>query len=266
MSELAVWVERALGRASADETPYRRALTHGSHGEHDYERLEFLGDRVLGLAMAEWLFDAFPDEPEGALSKRFNALVTGAVCAEVAREIGAGAHLRLGKQALADGAGQSDNVLGDVMEALLGAFAREHGFDAARALVRRLWADRIRADARAPQHPKSALQEWAAAHNRKPPVYEVVERSGPGHAPRFRVRAEIAKLAEATAEGGSKQEAETAAAKALLGEVEGKAAKPRGGRPSTSSGRTGLRENPHVSTVRPEPVEGRPAPEAEASR
>ena len=219
MSELAAWVEEALGRAPGDEALYRRALTHGSHGDENYERLEFLGDRVLGLAMAEWLSQTFPNDPEGALSKRFNALVTGPVCAEVARGIGAAEHVRLGKQALGDGAGQSDNVLGDVMEALLGAFFREHGFEASRALVRRLWADRIHSGDRAPQHPKSALQEWAAAHNRKPPVYEVVERSGPGHAPRFTVKAEIPKLAEATAEGGSKQEAETEAAKALLAEV-----------------------------------------------
>ena len=220
MSELSDWIAEALGKVPHDEALYRRALTHGSHGDDNYERLEFLGDRVLGLAMAEWLYEEFPAEPEGNLSKRFNALVTGAVCADVARGLGAAAHLRLGKQALGDGAGQSDNVLGDVMEALLGAFAREHGFDAARALVRRMWAGRIHADARAPQHPKSALQEWAAANNRKPPVYEVVERSGPGHAPRFVVRAEIPKLAETSAEGGSKQEAETAAAKALLAQVD----------------------------------------------
>lgn len=219
MSELAAWIEHALGRAPINEAPYRRALTHGSHGDDTYERLEFLGDRVLGLWIAEWLFETFPGEPEGALSRRFNALVTGPVCADVARGIGAVAHVRLGKQALGDGAGQSDNVLGDVMEALLGAFHREHGAEASRALVRRLWADRIAADAAAPMHPKSALQEWAAAHHRKPPVYEVVDRSGPGHAPRFVVRAEIPKLAEATADGSSKQEAETAAAKALLAEV-----------------------------------------------
>ena len=219
MSDLAAWVEAALGRAPEDEALYRRALTHGSHGDDNYERLEFLGDRVLGLAMAEWLSETFPNDPEGALSKRFNALVTGPVCAKVARGIGAVGHVRLGKQALSDGAAQSDNVLGDVMEALLGAFFREHGFDAARALVRRLWAGRIHADASAPQHPKSALQEWAAAAGRKPPVYAVMERSGPGHAPRFTVKAEIPKLAEATAEGGSKQEAETAAAEALLVEV-----------------------------------------------
>jgi ribonuclease III len=218
LSDLADWIEQALGHRPADTARYARALTHSSREGESYERLEFLGDRVLGLAVAEWLYETFA-EPEGALSKRLNALVTGPVCADVARGIGARDHLRLGKQARDDGAADSDNVLGDVMEALLGALYLDAGLDVARAAVRRLWADRIHADAAAPQHPKSALQEWAAANRRKPPVYEVVERTGPGHAPRFRVRAAIPKLAEQVAEGASKQEAETAAARALLAAV-----------------------------------------------
>ncbi len=216
MSDLADWIERTFGHRPTDLASYERALTHGSHGVATYERLEFLGDRVLGLVMAEWLYEAFPKDPEGALSKRYNALVTGAVCADIARGIAIVPHLKLGKQARDDGAADSDNVLGDVMEALLGALYGDAGLDAARGVIRRLWADRILRDAPAPQHPKSALQEWAAAHNRKAPVYEVVDRAGPGHAPRFTVKATIAKLAEVTAEGGSKQEAETAAAAALL--------------------------------------------------
>lgn len=217
--DLADWLAEALGHRAPDLADYERALTHGSRSDANYERLEFLGDRVLGLAIAEWLYECFPGEPEGALSKRYNALVTGAVCADVARGLGVPARLRLGKQARDDGAHDSDNVLGDVMEALLGALYRDAGFDVARAAIRRLWAKRISADAAAPQHPKSALQEWAAAHQRKPPVYEVVDRSGPGHAPRFTVKAMIPKLADALAEGGSKQEAETAAARALLAKV-----------------------------------------------
>ncbi|MFW2851515.1 ribonuclease III [Sphingomonas sp. TX0543] len=215
-ADLAGWIDGIFGHRPADLADYERALTHGSRSGATYERLEFLGDRVLGLVMAEWLYELFPAEPEGALSKRYNALVTGAVCAEVARGLAVPARLRLGKQARDDGASDSDNVLGDVMEALLGALYRDAGLDVARAAIRRLWGDRISADAAAPQHPKSALQEWAAAHQRKPPLYEVVERSGPGHAPRFLVKAAIPKLAEALADGGSKQEAETAAARALL--------------------------------------------------
>jgi ribonuclease III len=215
-ADLGAWVAQTLGRPATDLAPFERAVTHGSQGADNYERLEFLGDRVLGLTIAEWLFEAFPSEPEGALSRRLNALVTGAVCAEVARGLGVVPHLRLGKQAREDGAADSDNVLGDVMEALIGAFYLAHGLDAARAFIRKAWGPLIHVHAKAPQHPKSALQEWAAANNRRPPEYEVVDRSGPNHSPRFTVRVAIGKLAEASGEGTSKQEAETAAAAALL--------------------------------------------------
>lgn len=219
MSDLAGWIARVFAVTPKDIALYERALSHSSLAGESYERLEFLGDRVLGVSIADWLYETFPNDPEGALSKRFNALVTGPVCAEIARAIGAAEHLRLGKQARDDGAADSDNVLGDTIESLLGAVFLEHGLEPARAAVRRLWADRIHAGTKAPQHPKSALQEWAAANNRKTPTYEIVDRSGPGHAPRFTVKAAIPKLAETIAEGGSKQEAETAAAKALLAEL-----------------------------------------------
>jgi len=218
-SALHDWLTVTLGHAPLDLAPFERALTHGSQAAANYERLEFLGDRVLGLVMAEWLFELFPGEPEGALSKRLNALVTGAVCADVARGLGVAAQLRLGKQARDDGASDSDNVLGDVMEALIGALYLEAGLDGARRAIRKVWADRPSRQIAAPQHPKSALQEWAAAHNRKTPAYDVVERSGPHHAPRFRVKATLGTFAEAEAEGSSKQEAETAAAAALLAKL-----------------------------------------------
>lgn len=223
MSEasLAGWIRERFGRDAGDLTRWRRALTHGSQGTDTYERLEFLGDRVLGLVIAEWLFERFPDEPEGKLSRRLNALVTGAVCAEVGREIGVPVHLKLGKQARDDGAADSDNVLGDVVEALIGALYLDHGLDGARGFVRDAWGNRIETQTRAPKHPKSALQEWAAAHNRRTPEYALVDRSGPHHAPRFRVRVAIGSFAEAEAEGASKQEAETAAATALLAKLGG---------------------------------------------
>ena len=215
------WIVDRFGHRPARIENWVRALTHGSQAAANYERLEFLGDRVLGLIVAEWLYERFPDEPEGKLSKRFNALVTGAVCADVAREMEVGPYLKLGKQARDDGAAGSDNVLGDVMEALIGAFYLEAGLEPVRAFVRRVWATRIEGQVRVPRHPKSALQEWAAAHQRKPPEYVVIDRSGPGHAPRFTVQVSIGKLADAVAEGSSKQEAETAAAKALLATLEG---------------------------------------------
>ena len=214
--DLHAWLAATFGRAPANPAPFERALTHGSQAAANYERLEFLGDRVLGLAIAEWLWELFPDEAEGQLSKRLNALVTGAVCADVARSLAVRTHMRLGKQARDDGASDSDNVLGDVMEALIGAWYLEAGFDAARAFVRRAWGDRATAPARAPQHPKAALQEWAAAHNRRPPAYTILDRSGPDHAPRFTVSVTIGAYADATAEGTSKHAAETAAARALL--------------------------------------------------
>lgn len=219
LNKLATWLAATFGRAPDKLAPFEQALTHASHGGPDYERLEFLGDRVLGLCIAEWLFETFPHESEGELSKRLNVLVTGASCAGVARTLGARDYLRLGKQARDDGAGDGDNVLGDVMEALIGAWYLEAGLDGARDFVRRAWGDRIHADLKAPQHPKSALQEWTAAKGRKAPVYEVVDRSGPQHAPRFTVKVTVGRLHEASATGASKQEAETAAAAALLERV-----------------------------------------------
>jgi ribonuclease III len=205
-----------LGVAPNDLSLYQRALTHGSSGAGEsYQRLEFLGDRVLGLAIARWLYEAFPKETEGQLSRRLNALVTGTVCAQVAREIGAGPHLILGKQARDDGGKDSDNILGDVTEALIGALWLDHGLLAADAFVRKHWQARVEGGGAAPSHPKSALQEWAAANNRRAPVY-TSERSGPHHAPRFMATVSLGPAGEASAEGSSKQEAETAAAAALL--------------------------------------------------
>ena len=217
LTALSDWLEHALGAAPRDLSLYSRALTHGSaaNGE-SYQRLEFLGDRVLGLTIARWLYAAYPNEPEGELSRRLNSLVTGIACAQVARDIGISAHLKLGKQARDDGAFDSDNILGDVTEALIGALYLDHGFDAAEAFIRKHWAALVEGHVDAPRHPKSALQEWAAAHNRRPPVYTITDRSGPHHAPRFTVLVSLGSAGEASAAGTSKQEAETAAASALL--------------------------------------------------
>lgn len=219
MSQLEDWLTATFGGVEAPER-FARALTHGSQAAENYERLEYLGDRVLGLAIAEWLFSRYPAEPEGKLSRRLNALVTGPVCADVARSIGVAQHLRLGKQAREDGAAKSDNVLGDVMEALIGALFLERGFDRTAAFVREAWGKRIDDQGAAPRHPKSALQEWAAANQRRSPEYAILDRSGPHHAPRFRVSVKLGTFASAEGEGASKQEAETAAATALLALVE----------------------------------------------
>jgi len=220
MADLAAWIEANTGHRPIDLALFERALTHSSRSDENYERLEFLGDRVLGLAIAEWLYELFPAEAEGQLSRRLNVLVSRSTCAEVARDIDLAAHMRLGKQARDDGAFESDNVLGDMVESLLGALWLEAGFETAKAFVRSAWGERVNRQHRAPQHPKSALQEWAAANDRKPPAYEVTGRSGPQHAPTFVVKVSIRGVGEAEAEGLTKQEAETAAAQALLDQVE----------------------------------------------
>ena len=219
MSELGEsrkWLE-GLGFAVEDEALWIEALTHGSAGsDKDYQRLEFLGDRVLGLAIAEWLYRREDGSSEGELAQRLNALVSRASCAEIARAIGLPRHLRTGKQARDDGAHDSDNVLGDVMEALLGANFLESSFSATREIVRDLWGEAMSGEAGRSKHPKSALQEWAAGSRRKPPEYRVLERSGPDHAAQFTVRVKVANVGEAEATAGSKQDAETEAARRFM--------------------------------------------------
>lgn len=195
---------------------WHEALTHGSTGEvADYERLEFLGDRVLGLVIAEWLHERGRMD-EGTLSQRLNALVSGQTCAAVARTIGLPRHIRLGKQARDDGGADSDNILGDVVEAFIAAAFLERGYDGARALVRKLWADLIAAGTGTRKHPKAALQEWAAGNKRRPPVYTLVSRTGPDHAASFTVSVAVPGVGETQATGTSKQEAETIAAEGFM--------------------------------------------------
>ncbi len=213
------WAEKALGHRFGNVGLLKRALTHSSAGKPDYERIEFLGDRVLGFIIAAWLYEDLGDEAEGKLSRRFADLVSRETCAEVAREIGVAPHIILGNQARGDRAHQSDNVLGDVCEALIGALYLDGGIEPATAFVRRVWAPHMALDARAPKHPKSALQEWANGRGLKSPVYEIVDRSGPQHAPVFRVRVTVRGQDPAEAEGSNKQEAETAAAQAMLDRV-----------------------------------------------
>ena len=210
------FIERHAGCPPRDESLWREALTHGSTGnERNYERLEFLGDRVLGLAIAEWLYRT-SDEAEGKLSQRLNALVSRATCARVARAIGLGPHMVLGKQAREDGGLDSDNILGDVMEALIGACFVENGFEQARAMVHGLWSDEVGSKAGRHKHPKSALQEWTVGNKRKLPEYILVDRSGPDHALRFTVKVEVRGVGEAQATSSSKQDAETLAAEEFL--------------------------------------------------
>lgn len=200
------------------------ALTHGSFTAApnkgiaraaDYQRLEFLGDRVLGLTIAQWLYEA-ESQDEGRLSQRLNVLVSRQTCAGIARGLNLAPHIRLGKQARDDGGADSDNILGDVVEALIGACFIEQGFEAAGALIRRLWGPTFGGHAGQTKHPKSALQEWAAGHRRKTPDYTLIDRSGPDHALQFTVSVVVKGVGEARATANSKQEAETRAASEFL--------------------------------------------------
>jgi len=220
VSELRAFFRQTLGHEPNDLSLFERALTHSSLGKDSYERLEFLGDRVVGLVIARWLYERFEKEPEGKLSRRYNVLVSRETCAEIGRELGLGEWIKLGKQAREDGANRSDNVVGDVVEALIGALLLDGGLDTADAFIRRTWAPYVESQGKAPKHPKSALQELAAARNWIAPEYEVARTSGTHHAPRFTVQVAIRNIGEATAEGASKQEAETAAATALLEQLQ----------------------------------------------
>ena len=211
--------ETRIGHRFANPELLVQALTHGSIAtatRPDNQRLEFLGDRVLGLAMATALLDADAGAREGQLAPRFNALVRKEACADVAREIGLGEGLKLGRSEMLSGGRRKEALLADGLEALIAAVYVDAGFDAAQDLVMRLWGDRVnRVDADA-RDAKTALQEWAQARGQTPPSYVERARSGPDHAPRFTIAVRLADGTEAQAEAGSKRQAEQAAAKALL--------------------------------------------------
>ena len=219
-ADIPAFVRDTLGHEPKNLVLFVRAFSHSSAGPESYERLEFLGDRVLGLIIARALYERYSKEPEGKLSRRYNALVARETCAAIGRELGIPAFIRVGRQARDDGANLSDNVVGDVVEALIGALLLDGGIGEAEAFVLSAWAAHLDGQERAPQHPKSELQELAAARGCTAPEYEIVARTGAHHAPRFTVRVSVPKLGEASAEGSSKQEAETAAAAALLKQLQ----------------------------------------------
>ena len=196
-----------------------RAVTHASISSvtrPDNQRLEFLGDRVLGLAMAEALLRADGTASEGQLAPRYNALVRKETCADVAREIGLGDVLKLGRSEMMSGGRRKDALLGDALEAVIAAVYLDAGFEAAQAVVLALWGDRIaevEADAR---DAKTALQEWAQARGLPPPAYLEQGRTGPDHQPVFTVEVRLENGAVERAAAGTKRQAEQAAAKALL--------------------------------------------------
>ena len=212
-----------LGHDFAKPEILVRAVTHSSmtspHRD-DNQRQEFLGDRVLGLVMAEALLLADVNAAEGLLAPRFNALVRKETCADVAREIDLGAVLKLGRSEMKSGGRRKDALLADGMEAVIAAVYQDGGFDGARAMVLRLWGARIHNVADDARDPKTALQEWAQARGENPPEYIEVARSGPDHQPIFTIEARLASGPFEAATAGSKRQAEQAAASALLKKVE----------------------------------------------
>lgn len=213
-----------LGHTFASPEHLIRAVTHSSmfspHRD-DNQRYEFLGDRVLGLVMAEALLDADLNAPEGLLAPRFNALVRKETCADVARQIDLGDVLKLGRSEMLTGGRRKEALLADAMEAVIAAVYVDAGFDAARALVVDLWGARITNVEEDARDPKTALQEWAQAKGEPPPSYVEIARSGPDHAPVFTIEARLTSGAFERAQAASKRQAQQTAASALLARVQG---------------------------------------------
>lgn len=215
-------LEARLGYRFADPDLLDRALTHssavspGKRIERSYQRLEFLGDRVLGLVVADMLYRKFPKANEGELSRSLNTLVRKETCAAIARQLDLGSELNLGESEARTGGAKKEAILGDVAEAVIGAIYCDGGLGRAFELVERLFGEHIsqagteRADA------KTALQEWAQGRGLEPPFYVEVERTGPDHAPEFTISVQLGKFDAITATGPSKKLAEHKAAERFL--------------------------------------------------
>ncbi|WP_068118039.1 ribonuclease III [Tropicimonas marinistellae] len=216
--------EQRLGHRFTRPELLVRALTHpslASQTRPSNQRLEFLGDRVLNLVIAEALFRHDRLADEGQLAPRYNVLVRKETCADVARQIDLGAALKLGRSEMMSGGRRKNALLGDAMEAVIAAIYLDGGLEAAKPIVLRLWGKRIEAAEDQARDPKTALQEWAQARGMPPPRYVETARSGPDHAPQFTIAARLENGEEEIATAGSKRQAEQVAATALLSRLEG---------------------------------------------
>jgi len=213
-------LQRRLGHIFKDPALFGRALTHTSVDaggpSASYERLEFLGDRVLGLVVAEMLLKAFPEAAEGELAPRFNALVRRETVAEVARNVGVGPHLRLGAGEQQTGGRNKLAILADVGESLIAAIYLDDGLEAAAGFIHRQWGPILDRQIEPPRDAKTILQEWSQARGLGLPEYRETGRTGPDHAPVFTLDVQVSGHAPATGSGSSKRDAEQAAAGALL--------------------------------------------------
>lgn len=212
-----------LGHSFKDQALLKRALTHASADSIvSNERLEFLGDRVLGLIVAEKLHALYPDDPEGALALKFNALARGAACARAAVAAGLSEHVILANSEKSAGGRDKPAILSGVCEAVIAALYLDGGMEAARNFVERYWEGMFEDLSHDMRDAKTRLQEWAQARGKasSAPVYTLKERAGPDHAPRFVVEACVAGFEPVTGEGGSKRQAEQEAAAKLLAKVQ----------------------------------------------
>ncbi len=217
MSRAAQTLAAALGHEFARPELLDQALTHPSAtARATYERLEFLGDRVLGLVIADMVYRAFPDEPEGALARRFTALVRKEALARVAETIDLGAHLRVSRGEAEQGGRSSMSLLADACEAVIAALFLDGGLEAARRFVERWWQPLLAEQAEPPQDAKTALQEWAQGQGLPLPAYRLVGSTGPPHDPVFDVEVSLPERSPAQGRGRSRRAAELAAAAALL--------------------------------------------------
>lgn len=214
-------LEERLGYRFKDRALLETALTHksalsGRARQQSYQRLEFLGDRVLGLAIAEMLYEAFPNNLEGDLSQRHTALVRNETCVEVALLLDLGAHLTLGAGERNAGGARNHSILGDACESVMGSIFLDGGYEAAFAMIERYWRPLMTASAQAPRDAKALLQEWALGRGLPVPNYREVERTGPDHRPVFRVSIELPGILPVEGVGPSKRDAERAAASVML--------------------------------------------------
>ncbi|WP_131193824.1 ribonuclease III [Lichenihabitans psoromatis] len=214
-------LETRIGHTFASPELLHRALTHISHAPTDrkgssYQRLEFLGDRVLGMAVSAMLFEAFPEAEEGELSRRLAGLVRKETCADVAAEWDVSPHIRLGDNEAQSGGHAKPAIMGDVCEAIIGALYLDGGYAVAEAAITAVWRARMLTPTRPLRDPKTALQEWAQGLGRPAPVYREVKRQGPAHAPNFTVSVELEGFVAATGVGTSKRAAEQTAAQDFL--------------------------------------------------
>ena len=218
-SESIRFFEQRLGYEFSDVSLLIEALTHSSiasESRKDNQRLEFLGDRVLGLVMAEALLEIDQFASEGTLAPRFNALVRKEACAEVARHIDLGGVLKIGRSEMLSGGRRKDALLLDGMEAVIAAVYKDGGFEVAKRTITELWGDRIKNVKGDARDAKTMLQEWAQARGQNPPKYEIMSQSGPDHAPEFLVKVLLDSGETADATAGSKRKAEQMAAKSIL--------------------------------------------------